>query len=153
MKKISLDSTDQAILGALLLDARLSQRALGERIGLSAPAIRERIRRMENEGVIEGFSVEMNLRALGYGLEALVRLEPLPGKLRAVEIALRETPEVVQCDAVTGEDCFVARIVMRDVSDLDRLLDPFHDKARTNTSIVKNVAVSRRPPPFNRYDR
>lgn len=147
MGNAALDKVDHAILDALLHDARASQRALADRIGLSPPAIRERIRRLEDDGVIEGFTIDISTRSLGYTLEAIVRLEPLPGKLHVVERALQDAAQVTQCDKVTGEDCFVARVVLRDVADLDRVLDPFHDLARTNTSIIKSSPiVGRRPP-------
>lgn len=148
MNKVALDKVDHAILDALLHDARASQRALADHIGLSPPAIRERIRRLEDDGVIEGFTIDISTRALGYPLEAIVRLEPLPGKLHIVERALQDAPQVTQCDKVTGEDCFVARVVLRDVADLDRVLDPFHDLARTNTSIIKSSPIARRRPPL-----
>lgn len=148
MLKAVLDKVDHAILDALLHDARASQRALADRIGLSPPAIRERIRRLEDDGVIEGFTIDISTRSLGYTLEAIVRLEPLPGKLHIVERALQDALQVIQCDKVTGEDCFVARVVLRDVADLDRVLDPFHDLARTNTSIIKSSPIAGRRPPL-----
>lgn len=148
MAKSDLDDADRAILDLLLDDARLSLRALGARIGLSAPAVRERLLRLEDLGVIEGFTIRLNARALGFPLEASLRVEPLPGKLRAVEDVLRAMPEVVECCMVTGEDCFVARLVMRDIGELDRLLRPLHDMARTKTSIIHRQPVPPRRPPF-----
>lgn len=148
MKKVALDARDRAIIDVLLNDSRASLQTIASGSGLSAPAARDRMRRLEAEGVIEGFTVDLGVRALGYTLEAIVRIEPLPGKLHIVEQVLRQTPEVVQCDTVTGEDCFIARMVLRDIHDLTRLLNPLHDKARTNTSIVKGTPVRRRRPPF-----
>ncbi|TCT06343.1 Lrp/AsnC family transcriptional regulator [Paralcaligenes ureilyticus] len=142
------DVADRKILRALALDSRISLRDLGVQVGLSAPAVRERINRMEDEGVIEGFSIRIDPAALGYTLEAFVRIEPLPGKLKQIEKALQNIPEVTECSVVTGEDCFVARVVLREINDLNRLLDPLHDKARTNTSIVKSMPVRRRLPPL-----
>lgn len=110
--------------------------------------MRERILKLEDVGIIEGFSVRLNVRALGFSLEAILRVEPLPGKLRAVEKTLQEMPEVVDCSVVTGEDCFVARLLLRDISELDRLLDPLHHIARTKTSIVHRQAVAPRRPPL-----
>lgn len=148
MKKVALDARDRAIIDELLKDSRASQQNLGKRAGITGPAARERVRRLEDEGIIEAFTIDVSARSLGYTLEAIVRIEPLPGKLHIVERALQETPEVVQCDTVTGDDCFIARMVLRDIQDLNRLLDPLHDKARTNTSIVKGNPVRPRRPPF-----
>ena len=143
-----IDDTDRVILDSLIADCRISLRALASRAGLSAPAVRERIRRMEEMGVIEGFTIGVDARALGFPLEAIVRLEPLPGKLRQVERALQAMPQILECSEVTGEDCFFARMVLRDIDDLGRLLDPLHTMARTNTSIVKRTPVARRRPPI-----
>lgn len=148
MKKVILDAKDRAIIDELLADGRASVQAIGTRVGLSPPAVRERIRRLEDDGVIEGFTIEISARALGYTLEAIVRIEPLPGKLHIIERILQETPEITQCDTVTGDDCFIARMVLRDVQDLNRILNPLHDKARTNTSIIKGIPVPRRRAPF-----
>lgn len=142
------DKTDQAILDILIADSRTSLREIGARTGLSAPAVRDRIRRLEDQGTIEGFTIRLNNRALGFVLEAVLRVEPLPGRLRRVEAILREMPEITECSVVTGEDCFVARLVMRDIAELDRLLSPLHDIAKTKTSIVHRQPVPSRAPPF-----
>lgn len=148
MAATPLDEIDRAILDLLLNDSRISLRALGSHVGLSAPAVRDRVLRLEDIGVIEGFGVRLNARALGFSLEAVLRIEPLPGKLRAVENTLLEMPQVVECSMVTGEDCFVARLLLRDVTELDRLLEPLHDIARTKTSIVHRQPVPPRRPPM-----
>jgi Lrp/AsnC family transcriptional regulator, leucine-responsive regulatory protein len=147
MNMHSLDDADRAILDLLLDDSRISLRAIGAQIGLTAPAVRERILRMEDTGVIEGFTIRLSPRALGFQLEAVLRVEPLPGDMRSVEQILQATPEIVDCCVVTGEDCFVARLVLRDISDLDRVLEPLHEKARTKTSIVHRTPVPPRRPP------
>lgn len=147
MIKDPLDDIDKAIIDLLLRDSRTSLRTIGAQVGLSAPTVRDRILRLEDVGIIEGFSIRLNARALGFSLEAILRVEPLPGMLRAVEKALQQMPEIVDCSVVTGEDCFVARLLLREVGELDRLLGPLHDMARTKTSIVHRQPVpSRRPP-------
>lgn len=148
MAKYTLTEADKTIIDLLLRDSRTSLRAIGAEVGLTAPAVRDRILKLEDAGVIEGFSIRLNTRALGFSLEAVLRVEPLPGKLRAVEKTLQEMPEIVACSVVTGEDCFVARLLLRDVSELDRLLDPLHHIARTKTSIVHRQAVAPRRPPL-----
>jgi len=147
MTKHTLDDADKAIIDLLLHDSRISLRAIGAQVGLTAPAVRDRILRLEDVGIIEGFSIRLNARSLGFSLEAILRVEPLPGKLRAVEKALQDMPEIVDCSVVTGEDCFVARLLLREVSELDRLLGPLHDIARTKTSIVHRQPVPPRRPP------
>lgn len=146
--KSDLDESDRAIIDLLLEDSRISLRAIGAQVGLTAPAVRDRILRLEDRGVIERFSVRLNAKALGFSLAAILRVEPLPGRLHAVEKTLRDMPEIVECCVVTGEDCFVARLLLREIADLDRLLAPLHDMARTKTSIVHRQPVPPRRPPF-----
>ncbi|WP_164157059.1 Lrp/AsnC family transcriptional regulator [Sandarakinorhabdus rubra] len=148
VRKVSLDAANRLILDALMADSRTSLRTLAEQAGLSAPAVRERIRQLEEAGVILGYTAQVSWAALGYGLEAIVRIEPLPGRLREVERALREMPQIVQCDAVTGDDCFIARVVLRDVGDLDGVLDPLHVLARTSTAVIKKATIPLRAPPY-----
>ncbi|MBO0145236.1 Lrp/AsnC family transcriptional regulator [Agrobacterium sp. Ap1] len=148
MIKHTLDDVDRAIIDLLLHDSRISLRNIGAQVGLAAPTVRDRILRLEDVGVIEGFSIRLNARSLGFSLEAILRVEPLPGKLRAVEKALQDMPEIVDCSVVTGEDCFVARLLLREVGELDRLLGPLHDMARTKTSIVHRQPVPPRRPPI-----
>lgn len=148
MLKSNLDSFDQSIIDILLSDSRTSLRAIGAEVGLTAPAVRDRILRMEDTGIIEGFTVRLNARALGFMLEAILNVEPLPGRLKEVEQILRDIPEVLECSVVTGNDCFVARFVLKDVGDLDRILEPLHNVARTKTSIVHRKPIPSRRPPF-----
>ncbi|MNV49648.1 AsnC family protein [compost metagenome] len=77
-----------------------------------------------------------------------MRIRPLPGQLAAVEQLIRDTPEFCECDKVTGDDCFVARVFVRSIEQLDGVLDRIADKAQTNTAIVKAQTIRRRPPPW-----
>ncbi len=148
MTDAQFDDRDRRILALLARDGRQSLREIGGAVGLSAPAVRDRILRLMEGGVITGFTVDINPRALGYTLEAVVRIEPLPGKLARVRQTLEETPEVTECLGITGDDCFIARLLLREMSDLDRLLGPLHDMARTSTSLVKTTPIARRLPPI-----
>jgi len=143
-----LNEMDQRILEALIQDSRISLKDLANRVGLSSPSVSERLRRLEERGVIQAFTVEINPRALGYQLQAIVRIRPMPGKLPVVQKAIESMSEICECDKVTGEDCFVARMFVRSIEQLDGILDRLSDKAETNTSIVKAQTVRRRPPPF-----
>lgn len=143
-----LDDIDQRILQILAVDSRASLKELGQQAGLSSPAVSERLRRLEERGVIRGFTVEIDPAALGYSLQALVRIRPLPGKLHIVQKLIEETPEFTECDKVTGEDCFVVRLFVRSIDQLDGIIDRIADKAETNTAIVKSQPIRRRPPPF-----
>jgi Lrp/AsnC family transcriptional regulator, leucine-responsive regulatory protein len=143
-----LDETDRRLIAALVTDARLSLKDLALAIGLSAPATSERLRRLELRGIVTGYSVSLNAKAIGYPLQAIVRVRPLPGNLYIVERLIRDIPEVAECDKVTGDDCFIVRLYVASIEALDQLLDGLAEKAETNTSIVKAQPVARRPPPF-----
>ncbi|AOK28096.1 AsnC family transcriptional regulator [Burkholderia singularis] len=144
-----LDALDRELLRALADDARLSVSELARRIGLSAPSTAERLRRLDAQGVITRFTVELDPRALGYTLQAIVRVKPLPGQLHLVEELLRRIPEFVECDKVTGDDCFVCRLYLRSIEQLDEILAKVTERAETSTAIVKSTPVARRLPPLS----
>ncbi len=146
-KNEGLDAVDQALIALLSENARLPTAELARSVGLSAPSIAERLRRLEENGVVKGYRVEIDPKALGYTLTAIVRIRPLPGQLHAVEKLLVESPEVVECDKVTGEDCYVARYLLRSIEELDPILERIAQRAQTSTSIVKTSPVKRRLPP------
>lgn len=144
-----LDATDHLLLEALTRDARMSLKALAAHASLSSPSTAERLRKLEERGVIRGYTVEIDPAALGYAFEAIVRIRPLPGKLHVVQKLIEETPAITSCDKVTGDDCFVAHLHARSMAELDAILDRIAEKASTNTSIVKAKPVERRPPPLD----
>lgn len=144
----ALDETDRALLAALAEDARQPVSELAKRVGLSAPSTAERVRRLDAQGVIERFTVQLDPRALGYTLQAIVRVKPLPGQLHLVEEVLRRIPEFVECDKVTGDDCFICRLYLRTIDQLDEILSKVTERAETSTAIVKSTPVPRRLPPL-----
>ena len=141
-----LDEIDAEILTALIENARITIAELSRRIGLSSPSVSERIRRLEDSGVIGGYTVKVNPDALGLPLSAWLRIRPVPGQLKRVAEILRDLPEVVECDRITGEDCFIARANVRSVEDLEALIDEVIPYAMTNTSIIQSSPVPRRLP-------
>ena len=142
-----IDEIDRQILACLVEDARMSLKVLSGRVGLSSPSTAERLKRLEEKGMIEGYAARVNLAALGYTLQALVRVRPLPGLLQKVDKYIQAMPECIESDKVTGEDCFVIRLVVRSIEQLDTLLDGLAEYAQCNTSIVKSSPVKRRLPP------
>lgn len=142
------DEIDQLLIAALMDDSRLSLKALAQISGLSAPSVGERLRKLEERGVIRGYTLEIDPKAFGYLLQAIVRLRPLPGRLHEVERLIQSIPEFTECDKITGDDCFVARLCVRDMEQLDTLLDRLNGQAETNTAIVKKTPVKRRLPPM-----
>lgn len=142
------DEKDQQLINALMEDSRRSLKALAQNSGLSSPSVAERLRKLEERGVLKGYGVEVDPRAFGYQLQAIVRIRPLPGQLHEVERQIQATPQFTECDKVTGEDCFIARLHVRSMEQLDEILDHINVYALTNTAIVKKTTVKRRLPPM-----
>lgn len=141
-----LDITNRRLVEALRDDARMSLAALGRRVGLSAPAVGERLGRLEDAGVIRGYHADVDPRALGYELSVILRIRPAARMIgKVAELALA-TPEVTECHRVTGEDCFVMRLHVRDVLHLEELIDRFVLYGQTTTSIVQSSPVPGRGP-------
>lgn len=144
----SVDAVDRKLLDALIENARTSNAELARLVGLSAPSVAERIKRLEEAGVVQGYSATINPGALGLPIAAWLRIRPIPGELKRVAQILRDLPEIVECDRITGEDCFIARAHVRSVADLETLIDELISYAMTNTSIIQSSPVKRRLPRF-----
>ncbi|HEY8762553.1 MAG TPA: Lrp/AsnC family transcriptional regulator [Solirubrobacteraceae bacterium] len=145
-----LDEIDRRIIGELSADARLSFAELGRRVNLSSPAVTERVQRLERAGVITGYHAEIDPRALGYQLTAIVRIKPGPGQLHNIESLAAEIPEIGEFHRVTGEDCFYLKLHLRSIDDLSGLLDRFLAHGQTTTSIINGSLIRRRQPPIAR---
>ncbi|ODT19572.1 MAG: AsnC family transcriptional regulator [Mesorhizobium sp. SCN 65-12] len=145
-ERADLDAADLKILRLLEKDARTSTAELARAVGLSAPSVAERLRRLQDGGVIEGYAVRLNPAALGLPLSAWLRIRPVPGQLAAVAEIICKLPEIVQCDRVTGEDCFIALAHVGSVADLERVIDRIIPHAMTNTAIIQSSPVEPRSP-------
>ena len=140
-----LDDVNRAILRALVDDPRLSMSALGRVVGMSAPAVTERVQRLERAGVIRGYRLDVDPAAVGYPIGAWVRVRPAMGQGRALEQLVGRAPEVTEAHRITGEDCLLVRIQVCDVADLDRVLEQWTDRGSTVTSVIKTSLVELRP--------
>jgi Lrp/AsnC family transcriptional regulator, leucine-responsive regulatory protein len=137
----ALDRTNLRILAELQDDARLSLAELGRRVGLSSPAVTERLARLEQSGTIIGYRTEIDPRALGLALSAVIRIRPGSGQIQKVAEIARETPEVVECNRITGEDCYLMKAHLRDVGHLEEVIDRFTPFGQTTTSIMQSSPV------------
>jgi Lrp/AsnC family leucine-responsive transcriptional regulator len=148
MKLPKLDATDRKIIGELTSDGRVSLAELGRRVSLSSPAVAERVQRLERAGVITGYRAEIDPRALGYQLTAIVRVKPAPGQLPRIPELAAEIEQVGECHRITGEDCFYLKLYLRSIDELSELLDRFLAYGETTTSIVNASPIPRRDPPI-----
>ena len=146
--KIGLDATDHQLLAALTDNARISLADLGRLLGMSPQSAADRLRRLEDVGVITGFTVKLDPAALGLPVGAYIRVRPAMGELPRVAALLADIPEIVECDRVTGEDCFIAKVFVAAIEDLERVIDRLIPYAQTNTSIIQSSPVVRRAPKF-----
>lgn len=142
-----LDGIDRRIIGELQGDARLRIADLGRRVGLSPPAVAERLRRLEESGALS-YVAQVDPRALGYAICAIVRVSPQSGNLQVIPAIAREVPEITECYRITGEDCYFMKLYLRSIDDLEPILDRFTPHGRTTTSLVHSAPVPPRPLPL-----
>jgi Lrp/AsnC family leucine-responsive transcriptional regulator len=147
MKTPVLDDVDRQIIGELAQDGRIPFAELGRRVSLSSPAVTERVRRLEQTGVITGYRAEVDPRALGYSLTAIVRVKPAVRQLTKIAELAAEIPQIEECLRITGEDCFYMKLHLASIEELPGVLDRFLLYGETTTSIVNATPVPRRDPP------
>jgi Lrp/AsnC family transcriptional regulator, leucine-responsive regulatory protein len=146
--KEAVDDANRRLLEALQADARLSLAELGRRVGLSPPAVAERLARLEELGVITGYHAEIEPRSLGWSLAVVIRIRPAPRELHKVAELAARTPEIVECHRITGEDCYFMKAHVRRVEDLEELIDRFAVYGQTTTSLIHSSPVPRRAVPI-----
>ena len=147
MPEAAMDALDRRIVAEMQAAPRLRVAELARRIGLSGPAVADRLRRLEDSGTLS-YRAEINPRALGYAICAIVRISPTGGGLRLIPGIAREVPNVTECYRITGEDCFIMKVWLRSIDDLEPVLDLFTPHGRTTTSIVHSAPVPARPLPI-----
>lgn len=144
--KYGLDDVNRRILQVLAVDARLGIAELSRRVGMSAPAVRERVARLEEFGVIRGYRLDIDPAALGVPVAAWVRLRPGPGQIpRITDLALR-TPEVSECHRISGEDCLLLKVHVPSIEALEVVLDAFLVHGQTTSSFIVSTPVPPRHP-------
>jgi Lrp/AsnC family transcriptional regulator, leucine-responsive regulatory protein len=143
--KEALDDVSWRILAALQENARLSYSELGRRVGLTPPAVAERIRRLEESGIITGYRVQLDLDKLGLPLTAIIRLAPRGRPASELSRLLSALPDVLECHHVTGEDCYVMKVAVRSVGHLEGLIERLLQYGESTTSIVLSSPVTHRP--------
>jgi Lrp/AsnC family leucine-responsive transcriptional regulator len=144
------DPINLRILAALLEDPRISNADIARAVGMSGPSVRERVQRLEESGLIRGTRLELDPVLLGYPVAVMVRIRPMPGQLPKIVELARNTPRVVECHRITGEDCFILRAHLESIDVLDNLLDGFLAYGQTTTSIIQSSPVPLRALPLPR---
>ncbi|HDL8485832.1 TPA: Lrp/AsnC family transcriptional regulator [Yersinia enterocolitica] len=148
-----MDKIDEQLIAILAKNARISLKDLSQQVNISSPSTSERLRRLEERHIIRSYTLDLDQQAFGYNLQAIVRVKPLPGMLRIAEEMIQETPECVECDKVTGDDCFISRLYIYSMEQLDTIIDRWSEYAEIQTSIVKSSPIMRRLPPLVRLPK
>ncbi len=138
-----LDEAGRAILRALQDDARISFAQLGRKVGLSAPAVADRVRKMEESGIITGYQARVNPAKLGSPVTAFVRLSIAREDFQQTIALARDIPEVRECHHASGEDTFVLKVVASSEEALERSLDPFRSLGMPRVSLIVSTPVEK----------
>lgn len=143
MLAVELDQNDERVLSELQQDARITMAELGRRVGLSQPAVTERVRKLESAGVITGYHAAVNPARLGYAIRALVHV----GRLDQERMSplVEASPEVLNAYSVTGGDDWVLEIAVADVTHLETVLRPFCSLTDTRTAVILRILRERSP--------
>jgi Lrp/AsnC family leucine-responsive transcriptional regulator len=139
-----LDRVDQAILAGLQRDGRMSVADLARHVSLSASSTADRLRRLVDVGVITGYTAVLAPEALGYPITAFVRLKYPLANYKPLHDLLDTTPEIIEAHHVTGDDCFVLKVLARSMSDLERLAGKIAGLGSITTSVVYSSPLAHR---------
>jgi Lrp/AsnC family leucine-responsive transcriptional regulator len=144
-----VEDIDRTIVAALAKDGRCSYTDLAERVGLSVSAVHQRVRRLEQRGVITGYSANVNLESVGLPLTAFIAIKPIdPGAPDDAPERLKHLPEIESCYSVAGDEFYLLKVRVKSPSDLERLLQDIRTSAAvsTRTTVVLSTPFERRPP-------
>ena len=137
-----LDETDRKIIEILQEDGRISMKDLGKLIGLTSPAVSERIKRLENCGIISGYKAIINPDALGINIKAFIHIS-LPGSQSYAEFLenAKSDPRIVECHHITGDDCSLLKVLVRDMQELENVIDSIKKIGSTKTSVILSTPI------------
>ena len=131
-----LDPTDMMIIEIMQADGRISVSELGRKVGLSQPAASERLKRLEERGIIEGYGARINTAALGLGMMAVIRLRTTHEHIRTCLKQFADMPQIIEVLRLTGEDCFVLKVIVPSPSELEVIVDSIARYGAVTTSLV-----------------
>ena len=143
---VEIDSISWRLIESLQHNARLSFAELGRKVGLSTPAVAERIHRLEDAGIISGYHASLNMSKLGAPIRALVRLT-IPGgdiQISRTVTAIKELSEISRCHRITGDESFVIEANVVSIRHLEALIDRLSGLGATSTSTILSSPVERR---------
>lgn len=143
--KIKLDKLHWSILSALQQNARASLAGIGRKIGLTPPAVADRVKRLEDLGVIEGYWTSISHTKVGYQLKAIITLRAFMGKLKPFLEHVKNLEEVINCYRITGNENIIMEVVLRDQFHLEKFIDQLIQYGETRTHIILSEVVTNAP--------
>jgi Lrp/AsnC family leucine-responsive transcriptional regulator len=142
------DAVNCRLLAALHDEPRITMSALARRVGMSAPAVTDRVQRLQDAGVIVGFRMDVDPAAVGLPVTAFARIRPAAGRLDKIAALAASIPQISECHRITGEDCFLVKLHVATIQDLEVVLDQFLVFGQTVTSVVVATPVPPRALPL-----
>ena len=136
-----MDVTDHKIIDILQKDGRISMKDLGKIVGLTSPAVSERVRRLEEAGIIEGYKAVVNPDALGKVIKAFIHISLPSNKYHELIAEARKDSRIVECHHITGDDCSLLKVIVKDMYELEEVIDSIKKIGSTRTSIILSTPI------------
>ncbi|WP_378187035.1 Lrp/AsnC family transcriptional regulator [Aquimarina sp. W85] len=140
-----MDTVNWKILKLLQANARISNAEIGREIGLSSPAVAERIKRMEDEDIIKGYGTQISYFKVGYQLKAIITLKAFMGRLQPFLIKVKEFDEVLSCYRITGNENIIMEVVLKDQIHLQEFIDSLITYGEAKTHIILSSLIENNP--------
>jgi len=141
MESKLIDRYNRNILLELQYDGRISYTELGKRVGLTGPAVKERVHKLEEAGVIKGYRVRLDLSKLGYTMTAIINFKMNPGSIKRFIDDLAKIPEVIEVNRITGSDNMIIKVALKETRHLEKLINRFIEYGVPTTSIVLSTPI------------
>ena len=136
-----MDVTDYKIIEILQKEGRISMKDLGKIVGLTSPAVSERVKRLEESGVIEGYKAMVNPNALGRVIKAFVNISLPSNRYHEFIDAALKDPRIVECHHITGDDCLLLKVIVKDMYELESVIDAIKKVGTTKTSVILSTPI------------
>jgi Lrp/AsnC family leucine-responsive transcriptional regulator len=136
-----MDITDYKIIEVLQDNGRISMKDLGKTVGLTSPAVSERVRRLEEHGIIEGYRAIVNPDSLGRVIKAFIHISLPNGQYDDFILKAKKDPRIIECHHVTGDDCSLIKVLVRDVYELEEVIDSIKSIGSTKTSLILSTPI------------
>ena len=138
---MALDTINKQILVALKHNSRLKNTEIAQRVGISSPAVAERIKKMEDAGIINGYTTKVSYYELGFQLRAIITMRAFMGKLKPFLSQVKKYNEVVNCYRITGNENIVMEVVLENQIHLEEFIDQLISYGETKTQIILSSVI------------